>query len=122
MAGKCLTFEGYLQERAVQRGYGATVELSKKAADWMKEAKAADKPSMKLVPGHDLLSELRAAAVKEAIRSSSRCVHFIFSLSSFFSLLTCVINVSTHSDRCFPSCLSMTAEYFFPQTPLKQGL
>ena len=60
----------------MQHGFGATVELSKKAADWMKQARAADAPSMKLIPNQDLLVELRAAAVKEAVRSSGRCVRF----------------------------------------------
>ena len=58
----------------MEHGFGATVELSRKASDWMRAAKAAAKPAMKLVPGQDLLSELRAAAVKEALRTGSGCV------------------------------------------------
>ncbi|XP_076437014.1 bifunctional 3'-5' exonuclease/ATP-dependent helicase WRN-like [Babylonia areolata] len=71
--GKCLTFNGHLVEKTVERGFGATVELSKKARGWLQEAKRAggDTPSMQVTPSHDLLSELRAATVKQTIRTSA---------------------------------------------------
>ncbi|KAK7463978.1 hypothetical protein BaRGS_00038018, partial [Batillaria attramentaria] len=67
--GQCLKFEGYLKEQAVDRGFGATVHLSKKAEQWLKKAESSR--SLKLVPTQDLLSELRAAAVKQAIQSGN---------------------------------------------------
>ncbi|KAL8592125.1 hypothetical protein ACOMHN_033496 [Nucella lapillus] len=71
--GKCLTFEGYLAERAVERGFGATVELSKKASDWLQRAKGSEvAPTLKVTPSRDLLLELRAAAVKQAVRTTGR--------------------------------------------------
>ena len=123
MAGKCLIFEGYLREQAVQHGFGATVELSKKAADWMRQARAADAPSMKLVPSQDLLVELRAAAVKEAVQSNSRCVRFCLPTFLLLSQLTCVTSVSTCGCQCLPSGLYVcpavhNCKIAFPKTPL----
>jgi hypothetical protein len=71
--GKCLKFEGYLMESAVQGGFGSTISLSQKAQKWIREAgRNKDEPSLKLVPSQDLLLELRATAVKEAIRHNAR--------------------------------------------------
>ena len=61
----------------MERGFGATVEVTKKAYDWMEEARLKNKPAMKLVPSQDLLSELRVTAVREALKTSGRLVAFV---------------------------------------------
>ncbi|XP_052091663.1 bifunctional 3'-5' exonuclease/ATP-dependent helicase WRN-like isoform X2 [Mytilus californianus] len=51
--GKALIYEGYLEEKAVQGGFGATVHLSSKAHVWMKDP---TKKSLKIVPMTDMVA------------------------------------------------------------------
>ncbi|CAC5417310.1 WRN [Mytilus coruscus] len=51
--GKALIYEGYLEEEAVQGGFGATVHLSLKAHVWMKDP---TKNSLKIVPMTDMVA------------------------------------------------------------------
>lgn len=71
--GRSLMLEGYLREQALPRGFGATTELSRKGEEWLMKASSGSSNSrpMILVPCQDLLSELRAAVVKQAIQTGS---------------------------------------------------
>lgn len=78
-------FEGYLVESAVRGGFGATTELGRKAIEWMKQASSNnDVPSLMIMPDQNLLSELRAAAVKKIVINSRKYV----ASSPQFSLFT----------------------------------
>ncbi|PVD30177.1 hypothetical protein C0Q70_09439 [Pomacea canaliculata] len=73
LESKCLVFEGYLVESAVRGGFGATTELGRKAVEWMKQASSNnDVPSLMIMPDQNLLSELRAAAVKKIVINSRK--------------------------------------------------
>ncbi|XP_071158281.1 bifunctional 3'-5' exonuclease/ATP-dependent helicase WRN-like [Mytilus edulis] len=51
--GKALIYEGYLEEEAVQGGFGATVHLSSKGDMWMRDP---SKNSLKIVPMTDMVA------------------------------------------------------------------
>ncbi|XP_050418072.2 bifunctional 3'-5' exonuclease/ATP-dependent helicase WRN [Patella vulgata] len=52
--GKCLLCEGYLKEKAIEGGFGFTLEMSNKAYDWLK---SSTKSALKIQPNRDLLAE-----------------------------------------------------------------
>ena len=47
-----LIYEGYLEEKAVENGYGTTVQLSSKGYTW----KRSDNKQLKIVPNNDMMA------------------------------------------------------------------
>jgi hypothetical protein len=47
-----LIYEGYLEEKAVEIGYGAMVQLSSKGYTWMR----SDNKHLKVVPNNDMMA------------------------------------------------------------------
>ena len=62
-AARQLTTEGYLSEQPIPKGFGCTICLSGKAADWLRKARNTSSPSLKLLPNNDL-KELSRESVR----------------------------------------------------------
>ncbi|ESO97088.1 hypothetical protein LOTGIDRAFT_143542, partial [Lottia gigantea] len=59
--GKCLLVEGYLKEKAIEGGFGSTIEISNKGFDWLNQSTSQ---AIKLQPSHDLLNEEKNTTIK----------------------------------------------------------
>lgn len=54
---KSLIYEGYLNEKKVEGGFGCTIELSQKAHNWMNKSRGDKKTELKILPTADMLNE-----------------------------------------------------------------
>ena len=52
LTGKMLIYEGYLEEKAVEIGFGAIVQLSSKGYSWMR----SNNKQLKVVPNNDMMA------------------------------------------------------------------
>ena len=65
---KCLIFEGYLEENAVEHGFGATVCLSRKGNDWLERYRSAPIGNLHVMPIREMLDEEKTKNIKISIR------------------------------------------------------
>ncbi len=49
-----MTSEGYLDEKPLQKGYGSTIGLSRKANDWMSKNTYSSSPKLTMMPNMEL--------------------------------------------------------------------
>ncbi|XP_071101968.1 bifunctional 3'-5' exonuclease/ATP-dependent helicase WRN-like [Haliotis cracherodii] len=61
--GKCLLFEGYLTEKAVEHGFGSTVSVSRQGREWLQKYRASPSNTLTIMPLQDMLDEERTKSI-----------------------------------------------------------
>ncbi|XP_067649195.1 bifunctional 3'-5' exonuclease/ATP-dependent helicase WRN-like [Haliotis asinina] len=66
--GKCLLFEGYLTEKAVEHGFGSTVSVSQQGREWLQKYRTSPSNTLKIMPIQDMLTEERVKSISITVR------------------------------------------------------